>query len=147
MTTHVTPIVTWIRRGMLTFAVANVLGFASANASTITMLPLHTPRAQTHGPVTTCGSADRDAAITGPAFVEYPAIAQMQGVGGETLVRVDLSSAGNLRGVSLDQSSGNRWLDGAALAVARTIRFTPEIANCLPVAGSYALSVRFGTEE
>lgn len=147
MTTHITPIARRIRRGIVTFAVANVLGIASANAATITMLPLQPPHAETNGAAVTCGGADRAAAIAGPAFAEYPAIARLQGVGGEAHVRVDLSNAGTVRGASLDRSSGNRWLDGAALAAVRTTRFAPEIANCLPVAGSYGLSVRFGTEE
>jgi len=35
--------------------------------------------------------------------------------------------------------SGNPWLDKAAVAAARSLRYSPEVTNCEAVAGSYAL--------
>jgi TonB family protein len=132
-----------VRRGLAVLALVDVLGFTPANAATITMLPLQLPHAESHGPAVPCGS-DRAAGFSGPAFVDYPAIAQLQGVAGETRVRVDLSERGTLRSAAVDRSSGNQWLDKAAVAAARSLRYSPEIASCEAVAGSYALTVQFG---
>ena len=142
MTIQITP-GTRVGRALAAFAVANVLGFSSANAATITMLPLQLPHAESHGTAVRCGS-DRAAGFSGPAFADYPAIAQLQGVAGETRVRVDLSERGTLRSAAVDRSSGNPWLDKAAVAAARSLRYSPEIASCEAVAGSYALTVQFG---
>lgn len=142
MTNQITP-GTRIGRALAAFAVANVLGFSSANAATITMLPLQLSHAGSHGTTGTCG-ADHAAGFSEAGFVEYPAIAQLQGAAGETRVRVDLSERGTLRAAAVDRSSGNPWLDKAAVAAVRSLRYSPEVTNCEAVAGSYALSVQFG---
>lgn len=146
MTAHTASIATQARRAIVAFAAANVLGFSCANANTITMTPLQPLHAQSHGAVVTCGS-DRAANIIGGGFAEYPAIAQLQGAAGETRLRIDLSEKGSLRFARIDRTSGNRWLDEAALSAARTLRYAPEIADCVPVPGSYGLNVRFHNEE
>jgi TonB family protein len=142
MTIKMTP-GTRLGRVLTALAIANVLGFSSANAATITMLPLHPSQAGSHGTSRTCGS-DHAASFRGAAFVDYPAIAQLQGAGGETRVRIDLSERGTLRAAAVDRSSGNPWLDKAAVAAARNLRYSPEVTNCEAVAGSYALNVQFG---
>ena len=145
MTIQMTP-GTRLRRVLAALALANVLGFSSANAATITMLPLHPSQAGSEGASRTC-SSDHAAGFSGPAFVEYPPIAQLQGVAGETRVRIDLSERGMLRAAAVDRSSGNPWLDKAAVAAARSLRYSPEVTSCEAVAGSYALSVQFGDPE
>jgi TonB family protein len=142
MTIQMTP-GTRLGRVLIALAVANVLGFSAANAATITMLPLHPAQAGSQIASRTCGS-DHAAGFSGPAFAEYPPIAQLQGIAGETRVRVDLSEHGKLRTAAVDRSSGNPWLDKAAVAAARNLRYSPEVTNCEAVAGSYALNVQFG---
>ena len=44
---------------------------------------------------------------------------------------------------ALANSSGNRWLDDAAIATARMSRYSPEVRNCTKLAGSYLISVEF----
>jgi TonB family protein len=142
MTIQLTP-GTRLGRVLIALAVANVLGFSSANAATITMLPLHPSQPGSQATSRTCGS-DHAAGFSGAAVVDYPAIAQLQGAAGETRVRVDLSQSGTLRAATVDRSSGNPWLDKAAVAAARGLRYSPEVTNCEAVAGSYALNVQFG---
>ncbi len=145
MTIQLTPQAR-IGRALAALAVANVLGFASANAATITMTPLQRSPGESHAASRSCGS-DHPAGFTGSALVDYPEIALRQGVAGETRVRIDVNAQGTLRYAAVDRSSGNPWLDRAAVAAARSLRYTPEVANCEPVAGSYALRVQFGDSQ
>ncbi len=140
--THLTP-GTRLGRTLIALAVANVLGISSANAATITMLPPQPSHAGALGTAGTCGP-DRVAGFSGEGIVEYPTIARLQGVVGETRLRVDLSERGTLRAASVDRSSGNPWLDKAAVAAARSLGYWPEVTHCEAVAGSYALIVQFG---
>ena len=129
-------------RSLTAFAVANVLGLASANAATITMSPLPSAQAGTIATVTSCAT-DRAASLAGPAASDEPGIAREMGIAGATQIRIDLAPNGRLRASDVFVSSGNRWLDGAALATARTLHYRPEIRNCAALAGTYALTVRF----
>ena len=40
-------------------------------------------------------------------------------------------------------SSGNRWIDRAALHAVRTSRYAAEVRDCAPVGGVYAVIVDF----
>lgn len=124
-------------------AVVNVLGFATANASVITMKPLHSVARESHAAACI---GEHPAGFGGPAVVDMPRIARLQGVRGETVVRVDLSARGALLQTAVDQSSGNPWLDKAAVAAARSLRYWPEVSACEAVAGSYGVSVKFDDE-
>jgi TonB family protein len=83
------------------------------------------------------------AAIAGTPYFEVPEIAAQQGATGTAQIKIDLTSDGNLTGAALYASSGNRWLDRAAIKSARMTQFTPEISNCRRVSGSYLYEVRF----
>lgn len=104
-------------RSLTAFAVANVLGLASANAATITMSPLPSAQAGTIATVTSC-AADRAASYAGPAASD------------DRESRARWRSNGRLRASDEFVSCGNRWLDDAALATARTLHYRPEIRNC-----------------
>ncbi len=90
-----------------------------------------------------CLQQFRDAGMVRPLSVEYPAITRLQGVTGTSLVRVDLNESGRVQNVYVTKSSGNRYLDKAALKAVNDGAFTPEIQDCRTVAGSYALEVTF----
>ena len=78
------------------------------------------------------------------APVESPTIAVEQGVtAGESIVEVSLSPRGDLIRATIEKSSGNRWLDDAALRTARTTLFIPATTNCEPVGGTYLYAVDF----
>jgi TonB family protein len=83
------------------------------------------------------------ARIDGSAYFEYPLIAQEQGVGGTTQLKIDITSNGALADEQIFSSSRNYWLDSAALRSARLTRFTPEVRDCRRVAGSYLYEVDF----
>ncbi len=89
---------------------------------------------------TSCRQPDAPAAIDA-AFFQVPEIARGTHTSGESLVRIDLDAGGRLRGASMHHSSGNRWLDLAAMESARLSSYRPEVQNCVHVGGSYLIAV------
>lgn len=131
---------------LLVFTLA-ALGLASQTVptfahgtGTVTLIPIS---AVGTGLVTAGSRCNKPAAIDGDAYVEEPAIAMEQGVSGTALVKIDLSAKGALAGEAMFESSGNPWLDRAALESPAMTHFTPEIANCTAVGGSYLYRVDF----
>jgi TonB family protein len=127
-----------------TFAAASVplslalaFGAPRTDAATIALRPLS---AHTASAVTTRCAADAPAAIDA-AFFEVPAIAREMHVSGESLIRIDLDAAGRLRAASMQHSSGNRWLDRAAMQSAQLSRYRPAIESCSRIGGSYLIAV------
>ena len=59
------------------------------------------------------------------ARFDYPPDAWARGVGGETLLRVRISTAGRVDSVEVVTSAGDAALDSAALNSARGLRFRP----------------------
>jgi len=116
-----------------------VLAFsaASPNIHLVPLGPVHV------GVMTYKAGCNAPAAIDGTPFFEMPAIAAEQNIGGTAQVKIDLTSSGSLAASSLFASSGNRWLDDAALLSARMTRYTSETVNCEHIAGSYLYEVEF----
>jgi TonB family protein len=56
---------------------------------------------------------------------EYPRSAWMAGVGGETILRINISNKGTVDTVAVAQSSGDLVLDSAAVAGAYKLRYRP----------------------
>jgi hypothetical protein len=123
----------------LTLATQTVPAFAG-DKGTVTLIPLTSLHTGVVGAPSKC---NRPAAIDGEMYVDVPEIASLQGVTGTSLVRIDLTATGALSGEALFETSGNPWLDGAALQSPRMARFIPEVANCVPVGGSYLYEVAF----
>jgi TonB family protein len=90
-----------------------------------------------------CSAPHTDAALRGMPSYEMPTIAEEQGASGVSVVEIDLNANGTLAQYRLAGSSGDRWLDQAALRTARMSQYQPETQNCAPVAGSYLLEVDF----
>jgi TonB family protein len=119
---------------------------AQATASAYTTEPAITliPLSQSHVAVSSSRpGCDAAAAVDGIPFYEMPAIAEGMGVHGTSQVKIDLTSDGSLAQEQLYTSSGNQFLDNAALKSARLTKFTPEIISCESVAGSYLYDVEF----
>lgn len=115
-------------------------GFASQTGSpTFTIVPLSTHVAV----VTSKPGCNAEAAFNGTPYYEMPEIASAMGIGGTSAVKIDLASNGDLLSASLFQSSGNRWLDDAAMRSAKLSRYIPETIDCHQVAGSYLVDVDF----
>jgi TonB family protein len=62
---------------------------------------------------------------------------------GSARVDVDLDRRGALRAARIAVSTGNPWLDRAALEAARTASYIPETRNCSAIGGTYAVVVEF----
>lgn len=90
-----------------------------------------------------CSMQRAPAAIRAQVPADYPLIAAEQNVSGTALIKVDLARTGSLRGATIAESSGNEFLDRAALIAAREQTYSPQIANCEPVSGSYLITVDF----
>jgi TonB family protein len=84
-----------------------------------------------------------DASIDGTPFLRTPDIAQEMGIGGVARVKVVLQPSGKVVSATLLSSTGNEWLDEAALESARLSRFTAQTVSCSHVGGSYLYEVTF----
>jgi TonB family protein len=96
--------------------------------------PAKNDDSQTNGD-TSCTTPNVDATIIGsPVKPDYPALAA--GATGVTQVKVKLDSHGRVMEASVYNSSGNHWIDIAAVAAAGQNKFSPEIRNCHATSGS-----------
>jgi TonB family protein len=114
------------------------LAFSTASPS-FKLVPLI---ANTHLGVSGSG-CNEDAGISGAPYFEMPVTAWAEDVSGIAVVKIDITSKGDLAAANLFSSSGNYWLDQAALRSARLTHYTPEVVNCEQVAGSYLYEVDF----
>jgi|SRR5947209_2844401 len=113
----------------------------AASAATVRLVPL-SPRTA-GASIGSCALPFASAAVTAAVPADLPAIAAGQNVTGTTEVRIVLDPGGRLTEQSVLASSGNRWIDGAALAAARQSRYRAEVRDCAPVGGTYAFVVDF----
>ena len=119
---------TSLRTAAVTGALVLVLSTA-ANAATVRLVPVG---AQSAGVSRTGCVADTVPASVAAAPVELPEIAAQMNVSGISEIRVDLDSRGSLASASVLHSSGNRWLDLAALRAARLSSYSPELRALEP---------------
>lgn len=76
----------------------------------------------------------------------YPPAALRRRESGTVLVRVDVDASGRPAGVALEQRSGSRELDRAALEAVREWRFQPAQRDGQPVPGSLVIPIDFRLE-
>ena len=122
-------------------SIAGTLALAlssAAGAATVRLVPLSPPSV---GTSVTCKAVPASVSDASPA--DLPAIAAEQNITGITAVRINLDAAGRLATSSVLASSGNRWIDQAALRAARSSRYSAEVRDCAPVGGAYAYFVDF----
>ena len=110
----------------------------TAGAATVRLVPLGP---QSVGASINCAAAP--ASISYAQTADLPAIAAGQNVTGIASVRIALDAAGRLTHTAVLESSGNRWIDGAAVRTARLSRYDAESRDCTHVGGTYALIVDF----
>ena len=125
--------------GALTLALVAMTATAST-AATTTHLPLLT---RTNAATSINAGCNVAASIREAEEADVPLLAQLQGKTGMTTLVVDLDAAGRLTAARVGDSSGFGPLDEAALRSARMSRFAPEIRNCTPIGGTYAMEVDF----
>lgn len=78
-----------------------------------------------------------------PGPPDIPTETRAEATNGTVVVKVQLDAGAAITGTSVEQSSGNSSLDLVAVAMARDARYSPAMADCKPVAGEYAFSVKF----
>ena len=74
---------------------------------------------------------------------EYPQDAWASRVGGETVLRIRISTEGIVDSVEIAHTSGNRSLDSASVAGARELRYRPARQGDRPVPVWAKLPVRY----
>jgi TonB family protein len=72
---------------------------------------------------------ERPAPLYGEVPIDYPIQLWDQDVEGETLLRVRVTDMGRVDSVEVVESSGQAAFDSAAIAGARTMRFSPARKN------------------
>ena len=73
----------------------------------------------------------------------YPREAMRRGIGGSVRVQVTVAPDGSVERMDVAQSSGNRYLDRAAMDAVRRWRFKPAMRNGQPVSETVVIPVDF----
>jgi protein TonB len=74
---------------------------------------------------------------------DYPEVAKEQNAQGTAVVFATIGPNGNVISTRIDQSTGNRLLDAAALTAARESTFQPPMINGKPATETYRLLYTF----
>jgi TonB family protein len=80
-----------------------------------------------------------------PPPPEIPTAARENSKRGIAQIRVALSDTGEVTGAAVEGSSGSGALDQIALDFAKGATYSPALAQCRAVAGSYLFKVKFTT--
>lgn len=90
----------------------------------------------------TCPQPNKPAGVKEMPQISFPTIKHSP-AHGTVVLRVDISSKGELVGHDFLETTGNSNLDMEALQAAHRVQYTPELINCKPTAGSYLFVVVF----
>ncbi|MFC3816404.1 energy transducer TonB [Lysobacter sp. GCM10012299] len=105
-------------------------------------LPQSTP-----APAPTAVATSRPEPIAGQTPApRYPTQALRRGESGTVNVRVEIGPDGAPAQVSVEGSSGSRYLDRAAVDAVRRWHFRPAMSNGQPVSGSVIVPIRFDAQ-
>jgi TonB family protein len=124
---------------------SGLLAAVAASCLTITTIASAKDVADTSlgSPKALCAIQHADASTSDAFPVDFPEIARQMDASGTVYLQIDLTSSGSIANVSVAKSSGNRYLDDAALRAARASTFSPEINDCTAVGGSFLYVVDF----
>ena len=125
---------------------------AHASENVATSVPSAAP-VQTQAPAPAASATDAtpvyepsvvvDARFVNRVSPAYPDMAREQGAAGTAIVLATVGPTGNVLSVTIDQSTGNKLLDGAALSAARESRFEPPEINGKPATETYRIVYTF----
>ena len=73
----------------------------------------------------------------------YPREALRRGIRGTVRIQATIATDGSVERMELAQSSGDRYLDRAAMEAVRRWRFTPAMRNGQPVSAAVVIPVDF----
>lgn len=77
---------------------------------------------------------------------EYPNMARRKGEQGRVLLKVLVTLNGDAGNVTLEKSSGSKYLDEAAMNAVKNWKFTPARSNNEPVSGFVTVPISFSLE-
>lgn len=96
----------------------------------------------TPGPA--CAVPFKDVTMLRPVTPEYPDAARAMHLGPVVvIITITVTAKAEVAGASIVQTSGTPIIDMAALLAARQSTYSPKIANCSPVAGTYMFRANF----
>lgn len=78
---------------------------------------------------------------------DYPSIARSRGWQGKVVLRVQISEAGKVEAVAVEQSSGHELLDESALTAVRDWLFVPAVQANQPIASSVLVPIIFSLRD
>jgi periplasmic protein TonB len=97
----------------------------------------HAARPPVHSPAT------YSAAYLNNPKPRYPELSKLRGESGITLLRVSISADGKAYAVQVQQSSGSRSLDDAAVKAVLAWRFVPSTVDASPVSSTVLIPITF----
>jgi periplasmic protein TonB len=97
----------------------------------------HAARPPVHSPAT------YSAAYLNNPKPSYPELSKLRGETGTTLLRVSISADGKAHAVQVQQSSGSRRLDDAAVKAVLAWRFVPSTVDASPVSSTVLIPIPF----
>jgi len=127
-------------------ALAAVVGLATTAAAYETGFSQISPLFTIEAPTPLCAGSEASARISDVHQPQYPEIALGQGIEGSALVVFTMAKDGTIADASIADTSGNRWLDSAAVDAVRKSRFAPAVHNCSKIGGVYGVQVLFARE-
>ena len=117
---------------------------SSLAAAVVFSATLNPAAAAPQSPRAACTTPATDPAIAQLAAADVPTIAREQGASGTTVVELVLAANGKIVSRKIAKSSGNFWLDRAALESAGNSRYLAERQDCAGIGGRYLLTIDFG---
>jgi TonB family protein len=109
-------------------------------AGLATIAPVLSTRPAAANVVAVSSCEDHEARLISRPTVSTPDEAP---AGGEAILRVDLSAAGQIRNLTIAQSTGDARLDLEAMRVARESRYAAAFVDCKPAADDVLYRVTF----
>lgn len=101
-----------------------------------------TPAAPSRNSAAIIGTSTSPVPISRPPPV-YPREAMRRRIGGTVRVQATVAADGRVERMDVAESSGNRYLDRAAMEAVRRWRFTPAMRNGQPVSATVVIPVNF----
>ena len=93
-----------------------------------------------------CANPNADAVATQKVTPDMPEMARQMGATGTAQIKVTLDAKGNVTAATVYKSTNNRSLDQAALQAAQQSKYSPQVKDCVAVAGSYLYVVTFESQ-
>jgi TonB family protein len=105
--------------------------------------PILSVKSSTPLEIAACDEPFRFATATNPVAPRFPDMARMMGAYGTSVVNVAIDAEGSVADAWIFASSGNNYLDKAAMDAAKATTYEAGRSYCRPVPGSYRFIINF----